>query len=272
MQKDYRKEKPVTISPLRIESEHGKLSGYIYNNENREIHGNILFLLPLAEERKGTWRLYHETAVRLAEKSLCSILFDYAGTGESESDFNKINIGTIMSDINNACSTLGEKTASRKTTIISCRMSALFSFLAAKKYNLNIDRSIMIEPVCDGKKWIAEYERRSSFRGGGKIPRQNNKFKEIDGYAFNENFYSELSGLSTDNIINTVGIKHTIIQISHLEKPKDSYKILAEKLRRCDIECLKFPPFWLESGVVDYEIIIKSLEKHLLDMENRNYG
>jgi len=75
--------------------------------------------------------------------------FDYAGTGDSSNEFEKIGVGTWIQNIMDACTYMHQRTDVSKVGLIGCRLSSVWAALAAEKLGHKIHRLVMWDPIFD---------------------------------------------------------------------------------------------------------------------------
>lgn len=247
------------IKNCTINFKSGFISGYIYKVAGENSSNAVIFLLPLGEERKGTLRLYHESAVTLQKYKYNSIIFDYPCTGDSSGSFNNLKETDIIESIRLTVDYLCSEINIKDINFISSRMSSIFACSYLKERDCRISKCIMIEPETKGANWLQECRRRSSFRKSSAAKKTSADMTYIDGFKYNKDFYDNLCSLSLCRSLNKE-TKYKILQISHRSTPSQKIKKLAEDIN-AELTCLKFQPFWLESGRIDYNLIINYLKK-----------
>ena len=73
----------------------------------------MLFCPPFGEEAKNAYRVYHDLALRMAERGWAALRFDYYGTGNSLGSFDEFSPARACSDIRSAIGILQQHGVTR---------------------------------------------------------------------------------------------------------------------------------------------------------------
>ncbi|MHC4870517.1 MAG: alpha/beta hydrolase family protein [Planctomycetota bacterium] len=246
------------IKACRINCGDGSISGCIYKSTEKKHEPGCLFLLPLGEERKGTLRLFHECAVKLAAGNHSCLVFDYPCTGDSSGDFGSLTFSDIILGIHTAGKFLINSFNLSDLVLISARSSSLFVEPGLLDFEFKVSRNIMFEPESNGQSWLNESARRSSFRNTDNPGRGKAGGTYIDGFEYSKNLFESLGTLTLNNQSTPKPAQSTIFQIGHRSTPSRKMQILSDRLE-ANLICIKFPPFWLETGRINFDLLIEYL-------------
>jgi len=235
----------VSITAERVRSPTGELAATRYGLGERV----LLVLFPLGEERKGSVRPASLLCRRLLDRGWSSLLFDYAGTGESPGDFAGVTWASVLAD---AAAALDKAWAWHETpvTLLAVRLGARVALELCHRGAGRIRRVCFWEPVLDARAWLRETERRSRFRLGGKAGATG----DLDGYVFGPELRTALESMERWEP-GRVQVPSIIFSVGARTQPTRALASLAENLG-AEPRMLALPPFWLESDVVDWDPLL----------------
>ena len=215
------------------------------------VRGTVLLIPPFAEERKGTLPVFMLTARVLAETGIASLLFDFAGCGDSEGDFETVRPEHFESDCEAALAWLTKAFPSAPVALLGVRTGALLAIrLAARQPTVAalvlwspvtgldflrqlLQRRMVNDMVAYGKARESRASLDARMRGGGAV--------DLDGYAISGSFYAWAQTL----VAQPATVPAFLVPGGHDEK---TLAACAANAERSD---LRFPPFWNTVGHVD---------------------
>ncbi len=239
--------------PVRISSGVAALSATLYRANPAEPGRGcaLLAMHSLAEERKGCVRPLYATVQRLALAGWTSLLFDYAGTGDSPGDFVGVTRASLREDCHGVLDYLLHETRADRVCLLAVRLGARLALeLAAERAEM-IERICLWEPVLDGGRWLKELQRRSRFRhGAGSLDGL-----DLDGYVFSEELAAALDRMGAD--LPRVSCPVHILTVGHRSSPTAAMERMAAGLG-ASIQALELPPFWLATDMVKADALLET--------------
>ncbi|GEM_PF-3259892 len=218
----------------------------------RDARGALCVGLPLAEERKGCVRVVHELGVTLAGSGWRTLVFDYAGTGESPGSFRDLTWASLVADAQAALAWLRER-AQGPTVVLGIRAGARVMLEAASADTAQA--ALLWAPVLDPGLWLRDLRRRSRFRGTGAQAPANGGW-DVDGYLFSDRLCADLEGLGPRT--DALDLPCALVHIGR-PSPGSPPGCAADRTVH-----LATPGFWLETEVVDSAPLVRASE-HLLE-------
>lgn len=232
----------MTPTPIRIVSGGYELAATRYGFGGR----CLLVLYPFAEERKGVVRPASELARRMAEDGWNVILFDYAGTGESPGAFSDLTWETLQQNVRDALDS-----CEGPVSILAIRLGARLALDVLSTGNYPVQSFACWEPVLDGAGWLREIRRRSRFRQGGACDDP----LDIDGYRLHRDLAETLESMS--GMSKSSGAPCWIGCVAHRGRPTATMERIAAHMN-ATVDAVIRQPFWLETGVVDADVLLDS--------------
>lgn len=139
--------------PLTIPLKGQKIFAVRHEPLIRESNLVVLFLHGFGGNKIGKHSLYVEMSMRLAEKGIASLRFDFRGSGDSEGLFEEQTLTDLLLD----AETVYDFLKADRVAIIGTSMGGLVaSLLTARK---KIAAVVLWAPVFDGHQWLAEWDR-----------------------------------------------------------------------------------------------------------------
>jgi len=240
--------------------------------------GAVLFLLPLAEERKGTLPFYQEVARDLYRSNIASLIFDWQGTGDSSGEFESTDPARFSADLDAALKWLQATLPGTPVTALGTRLAALLLTqpdvpLAA------VQRRVLIAPASGSEFMHQLLQRRmvNDMVAYGKATESRAALLEklstgssvdLDGFVFSAAMYqwiSEIRGqesgdrgqVATDIQFPNFHVPQTLL-ISGGHSPK-TLKAMTSRSESAEISGIRFPPFWNTVGHVDLSELITAI-------------
>lgn len=205
--------------------------------------GALLFLPPLAEERKGTLRPAAAFARALAARRWTALLYDPRGTGEAPGAFPEVTRESLHEDARAARDLLWRAAPGAPLVLASVRSGARLAVRLAAE-SPPADGLLLWEPALDTAAWWRSAQRRSRFRGGGA----GRDERDIDGYRFSDALVRAL--VAPDPLPETPPAPAAVLSVSPSGRPTREAARAAELLGG-SCRAVAMPPFWLETGEVD---------------------
>lgn len=216
-----------------------QLSATLFTPEGG-LRGAVLLVFPLAEERKGALPFFVAFARSLAASGFASLLFDFAGTGDSEGDFADLPEGQFRDDLAAAHEWLRTRYPDLPLFLCGLRTGAVlaqqyatahpdfkkvvcWSPVAGKDFvNQLLQRRMVNDMVAYGKARASRAALLEALEAGRSV--------DLDGYIFSPAVYRTLKALTAcDPGVPVFTTPATV----------------------------KYPPFWNTVGHVDLDGLIR---------------
>lgn len=110
---------------------------------------------PFGPEYMRAYRALRELAHRLAAEGLCTVRFDYYGTGDSSGREEEGTPEQWLDDIEAALVEAQEASGGGSLSIVGLRLGATLAMLACRR-RPDIDRLVLWDPVVVGRTYLAE--------------------------------------------------------------------------------------------------------------------
>jgi|EndMetStandDraft_9_1072997.scaffolds.fasta_scaffold07072_2 exosortase A-associated hydrolase 2 len=143
----------VREEPLWCPAPGGALYGMCYSPEREGPSPAVVIAAPDGEERVWATRSLVRSARGLAAAGCTVLRFDYRGQGESEGEYEKTTLDTLVEDLVAACGWLRERTG-RTPSLLGVRLGAAVGLLAAAMAALELQRMVLWEPVVDTAQYL----------------------------------------------------------------------------------------------------------------------
>jgi pimeloyl-ACP methyl ester carboxylesterase len=143
----------VREEPLWCPAPGGALYGMYYRPEREGPSPGVVIAAPDGEERVWSSRALVRSARGLAAGGCTVLRFDYRGQGESEGDYEKTTLETLVEDLMAACGWLRERTG-LAPSLLGVRLGAAVGLLAAAVAGLELQRMVLWEPVVDTAQYL----------------------------------------------------------------------------------------------------------------------
>ncbi|MBP5509431.1 MAG: alpha/beta fold hydrolase [Kiritimatiellae bacterium] len=210
------------------------------------LRGAALLVLPLAEERKGALPFFVAFARSLETAGFASLLFDFAGTGDSEGDFAHVPEGQFLSDLATAHDWLRMRYPDLPLVLCGLRTGAVLAQRYAAVHpdfrkvvcwspvagtdfvNQLLQRRMVNDMVAYGKARASRASLLAALEAGRSV--------DLDGYVFTGAVYRALKNLVADD--PGVPVFTTPATV-------------------------KYPPFWNTVGHVDLDGLIRETVQNI---------
>lgn len=223
------------------------------------VNGTVLLIPPFAEERKGILPVFVQTARVLAENGIASLLFDFAGCGDSEGDFETTQPECFENNCEAALAWLMTAFPSAPVAVLGVRTGALLAIrLAAKQPT--VAALVLWSPVT-GPDFVRQllqrrmvndmvaYGKARESRAALDARLRNGETVDLDGYAVTGTFYAWAQTL----VAQPAPVPAFFVSGGHDEK---TLAACATNATTSERSSLRFPPFWNTVGHVDLTQLI----------------
>ena len=151
-----------------FENEGLRLFGYLNNPEgeikncNGKARYGIVFCPPFGDEHIVSYRIIRNFAVKLCEKGIPVLRFDYRGYGDSEGKFEEATPETQVSDIRRAIEILRNMTGVESVGLMGLRLGGTLTLLVAQS-EPDVQFIIMWSPILSPKVYFQGIIRKQTF-------------------------------------------------------------------------------------------------------------
>ena len=121
-----------------------------------------LFLPPLFEEKKPSYRPLRDVACRLCADGAAVLRFDFRGTGDSGGTHRELTLKAMREDAAAAAAWLREKTPGAPLVLVGLRAGASLALMEAK--SLGADAVAALAPVVKGRRFVSQMVRKKQVR------------------------------------------------------------------------------------------------------------
>ena len=248
---------PIAQHALVLTSAGRSLSATCFVPET--VSRTALLVLPFAEERKGALPVFVELARALAERHTASLLFDFAGCGDSDGAFEQIGPDAFEADCACAWAWLGAAFPEAPRLILGLRTGALLAQrLAARHPEASalvlwspvsgadflrqlLQRRMVNDMVAYGKARESRAALEARLAGGETV--------DLDGYPVSGALHAWLQRL----VPQPVAAATCVLSGGHDEKTAAACLPDGAEHAR---PALRYPPFWNTVGHVDLAPLI----------------
>ncbi|MBQ9430476.1 MAG: alpha/beta hydrolase [Kiritimatiellae bacterium] len=218
----------------------------------------VLFLPPLFEERKGTLPLLVQSARSWAELGIASLIFDYAGCGDSEGEFADIDPGQFLDDADAALRWLRGK-APVPVALVGVRVGCCLAAPLAARQPGVVAAAVFWAPVGGDLLLRQLFQRRmvNDMVAYGKARESRKDLTErltvggaavdLDGYMLSAAVYG---WLTKQTIESPKGVSVLVARGS-----SEAYTPPRKANDASQLE-LRFPPFWNTVGHVELGALV----------------
>ena len=252
-------QKPLTETPFFFQNGGYRLFGIVHRPHVTVALGRgFVFCYPCFEEKLWTHRVFVRLARELAALGFHVLRFDYMGHGDSDGDFEQSTVGSRLSDIGCAVSTLRQEVGTdAHVGLLGLRFGALLAAEYAERDN-KIASLVLWDPVTDGAAYMQEVllsnlATQSAVHHQIRFTREDlitqmraGSAVNIEGYEMSYEYYEEASRL------NSAGQKKysgpcLVVQIGRSnQKPKKHFEALSNTYARSELRMCVEEPFWKE--------------------------
>lgn len=221
-----------------------------------------IYCHPLFDERKCAHRFSYQLSCAFENKSLRLERFDYHGTGEADGQFSEVTVQSLRND-------LKQKAGNDAVCLIGTRFGAAVVYDYCCTKTSDVKTVVLIEPVVDGTNYAKYLCRKQHLKdvitgNASKLLYEDNSCN-LEGYKTSEKFIGQIKQIQLTEMTESVKVGNAvrIIQVSASSKINTKYSLLAECLRKNEIEAsveiFNIPLFWERIPDRDYSILTKRI-------------
>jgi alpha/beta superfamily hydrolase len=212
---------------------------------------------PFAEEEKCARRTFTEIAAALQRAGHSSLIFTFSGTGDSEGDFAAASLDKWREEIVAVCALAVERAPHAKLNLCGLRLGA--SLAAQVADQCGTSRLWLLEPVLEGKAYLAQLGQRRRLRGmltdaENNLPAAS---EDLDGWPLGQELKTQLEELQLGRL--RLPEKTQIWQIGARREAAPALQHWAE-INGTEAKVLLMPPFWNRLDAVSPEPLLDALE------------
>lgn len=156
---------------------------------------------PFVTEQFKVYRILYNLCRYLADEGFTMLRFDYLGTGDSEGEFEGVDVNDWKKNVINAFNFMKDRRNLSRIGLIGCRLGSVWAALAAESLGSEVFRLALWDPVFDVHAYLY-----NQLRGNlseqmimyGKVVENREKLVEriesgqivsVGGYEFAKGFY-----------------------------------------------------------------------------------
>ena len=238
-----------------------------------EDHRVVILVPPFAEEMNRSKRMFVLCAQKLSEIGLNVILFDYAGTGDSEGEWGDYGYVDWLQNFHDVYEYAQTKSLHR-VDIISLRFGSLLSVDAIVNKGIVINNCIFWDPVEKGETFIRQLIRTKIAAEMSVAKSKSDKydylndldqqgFIEIAGYKLTRELIDSIKLLNlSDNLekLTKVSVVHWIQLGQHLAQPKCLNESISQPISFKSVDDIRF---WMQQEVTISPVLIDETSRIL---------
>ena len=212
---------------------------------------------PFAEEEKCVRRVLTEIALDLQRAGHSSLLFNFSGTGDSEGDFADATLDNWRDEIVAMCELVQHRKPNAKVHLLGVRLGASLAAQVAEK--CAVENLVLLEPVLDGKAYLAQLGQRRRLRGmltdADKI--EDLSSEDLDGWPLGKDLKTQLEELQLEQLQLPENTR--LWQIGARREVAPALQHWAEK-NGLQPKVLLMPPFWNRLDAVSPQLLLEALD------------
>ena len=243
--------------PLHFDTHGARLFGVLHLPDDTSRDLGVVFCPPFAEEHKQGYRIFVETARRLAAAGVPSLRFDYRGTGDSEGPFTDFSLAGAIADIQAAANLLRTRAQVEAVALVGLRLGASLAWKAAEQ-GMAVERLVLWQPIVDGALFYRLNIRRMLVRqmmthgkASGERDTGESGTIDLDGFLATRAMCEEIKALDLREA-DAPPASTFILQFANATEPVAELRPLVDKLGPAGrFEPFVIEPFWQRLGYVD---------------------
>ena len=226
----------------------------------------VILVPPFAEEMNRSKRMFILCAQKLSESGLNVILFDYAGTGDSEGEWGDYSYVDWLQNFLDVYQYAQTKSL-HSVDLISLRFGSLLSADAIVNKSIAINNCIFWDPVEKGETFMRQLIRTKIAAEMSLTKNKNDKYNylneldqkgfiEIAGYKLTRELIDSIKLLKlSDNLeeLTKMSVVHWIQLGQHLAQPKCLNESILQSLSFKSVEDIRF---WMQQEVTISPVLI----------------
>ncbi|HWR97509.1 MAG TPA: alpha/beta fold hydrolase [Candidatus Methanoperedens sp.] len=232
--------------------------GVLYDAGHRPAQRGYVFCAPFAEEMLWSQRVFVSLARELCSRGFPVLRFDYAGTGDSEGDFQDSTMQGWLSDIGAAIDVLREECQVQSVVLLGLGLGATLAARKAEEEAL-VRGLVLWQPVLSGPSYMKEILRTNITTQLAIWKEVRHKSEDLvrflaegstvnfDGYELSHALYEEISEVNLLDKPKTFSGRVLLVQVSRKpEQPNRQMQHLQSLYAKCElaVACEQF--FWKE--------------------------
>jgi len=219
---------------------------------------------PFAEEEKSARYTLNAIARALQQNGHSSLLFSFSGCGDSASDFAQASLDDWRADIIAMCETARRRAPEARLALLGVRLGA--SLAAQVAQQCGADELCLLEPLLDGKSYLAQLNQRRRLRGMLTDPAQQNSTnsEDLDGWPLGQILKTQLEDLQLHQ--TPLPAQTQIWQIGARRQPAPALQQWAAS-NELGVKVLLMPPFWNRLDMVSPQPLLEALQLTLSSNE-----
>lgn len=189
--------------PFFFSGMHGELFG-IYHDPEVPMRGEaILLCYPAPQEMMRSQQAQVQLARELAGLGYPVLRFDYAGTGDSDGNIEKLNLSDWIADTCQAAGVLKKKSGLTRLLILGTRLGGTIALRASQE--LGARRLVLWDPIIDGLAYLealGSTQRAMLSSDPLGAPRAHPRYRlpQSLGFHLSQGFCQELAGILPANL------------------------------------------------------------------------
>jgi pimeloyl-ACP methyl ester carboxylesterase len=234
----------------------------------------VLFLGPLAEEKKSSLHALVEMARSIAAAGLTALRVDFRGTGDASGTSEELSIESMIEDVLAAVAFARSECGAKRVGVVGLGLGGAVAVLSARRSE--IDAMVLVEPVVSGEAYVRSLSRQQAIRrmltsGKGEKPEGKEDALgplDLDGLALGHEFIAELQEVNVTRAAMELrpgpGPAALVLQVAAREEPSRELNVLGEALgHSARVEAVVARPFWLQTDYVDPAPVTKRVVEFL---------
>jgi pimeloyl-ACP methyl ester carboxylesterase len=190
----------------------------------------VVLCYPYGQDYMYAFRPYRSLAARLARAGFHVLRFDYAGTGDSSGDLDRVSISQWVTDVIAAVDQI-RSLGPTSVALVGFRLGATLAATASAEIG-RVARLVLWDPVIHGSEYVSSLQARHRdwFQDLVKQLPRSRQFEHEDdllGFRFTESFRKDLERLNLQSM--AVNPARDILLISSREN--SAHTQLAQRLR-----------------------------------------
>ena len=235
-----------------------------------------VFCPPFAEEEKCSRRLYVDLARALARRGVATVRISYAGTGDSEGEFQDFTVESALGDIRRALDWCRSELGEIPLATFGLRLGGTFALQAAWS-DPRVDRLALWSPITNGSAYVRMSFRRKAIRqmintgaagpgpgaaatAGNAAAAQDDGIFDFDGYPVARSLWDQMDALET---VPKGAWAHDalVVSVGATQRPSTEFTRLAGALEdrkaHVQVDAVVSQPFWNLLGLAECPEIIE---------------
>jgi exosortase A-associated hydrolase 2 len=242
-------------------------------------HGGAVYFAPFAEEMNRARRMATLLGEALAKSGIETLVFDYAGTGDSEGEFGDAGWAGWREDGAAAIDWLADRTGG-PVSAVGLRTGAALALEAAAARPGRVSRLTLWQPTPSGQLFLTQFLRlRLAAAMTGAGPGETTKglrerlaggaTLEIAGYDLSPGMAAALDAMRLADLPPPDGCPVDWLEVSSSAPPEISPagRAAIERWRACgarvDAEAVAGPPFWSIQEITTAAALIEATLRRL---------